>query len=154
MPDNDELAPIACGLLHGLDRVDDGPGVVLQGRAVVVGGQVGGHDLVAPPAELPFEFLLNALRLKEGFSLAEFELATGLPAATLQAGLAAEASRGLVEERSGRVRATPLGFRFLNDLLAAFLPPEKPGGGRSELYTASAPGVSDRRFRDFVTDLP
>ncbi|HET8692130.1 MAG TPA: radical SAM family heme chaperone HemW [Steroidobacteraceae bacterium] len=118
------------------------------------GGRDGGVRRVVPPAELPFEFLLNALRLKEGFSLAEFELATGLPAATLQAGLAAEASRGLVEERSGRVRATPLGFRFLNDLLAAFLPPEKPGGGRSELYTASAPGVSDRRFRDFVTDLP
>jgi hypothetical protein len=71
----------------------------------------------------------------------------------LRTALDAEVARGLLEEESGRVRATALGFRFLNDLLGAFLPAEKPGGAPGELYSAPARHVSDSHFRDFVSDL-
>ena len=71
--------------------------------------------------ELPFEFMLNALRLVEGFSLEDFERGTGLPAATVLPALEALERRGLIERAQGRLRPSPLGFRFLNDLQATFL---------------------------------
>lgn len=74
------------------------------------------------PADLPFEWALNALRLAEGASLEAFEAATGQPAGVLEPALASLQVRGLIEKADGRVRATPLGFRFLNDVQAAFLP--------------------------------
>jgi oxygen-independent coproporphyrinogen-3 oxidase len=79
-----------------------------------------------PAAELPFEFMLNALRLTEGFTLPQFERATGLPASVVAPTIGALAGRGLIEEAlpdaKTRFRPTALGFRFLNDLQAAFLP--------------------------------
>ena len=142
---------------HGKSTVDGSvirtekprsPRAYLQG-----GGREGAIRRAIPSAELPFEYLLNALRLREGFALADFEAATGLSASTLRAGLEPEAARGLLEEDSGRVRPTALGFRFLNDLLETFLPAEKPGAAPGELYTAPARHVSDSRFRDFVSEL-
>jgi len=82
----------------------------------------GGLRRRVDPGELPFEWALNALRLTEGASLAAFEAATGLPAAVLSATLDSLQARGLIERADGRVRASPLGFRFLNDVQAAFLP--------------------------------
>lgn len=79
-------------------------------------------------AELPFEFMLNALRLVEGFSLADFEQGTGLPAATVLPVLETLERRGLIERAGDRLKPSPLGFRFLNDLQSAFLP--EPGAGR------------------------
>ncbi len=102
------------------------------------GGRAGAIRRVVAPAELPFEFMLNALRLTEGFAIADFERTTGLPASSVRPVLAAESARGLVEEMAGRVRATPLGFRFLNDLLGAFLPAARVPGTPGELYTARA----------------
>lgn len=73
--------------------------------------------------DLAFEYLLNALRLTDGFSEGEFEARTGLPAAGLRARLAPAATEGLLREADGgRWRPTPLGYRFLNDLQARFLP--------------------------------
>ena len=72
--------------------------------------------------ELPFEWALNALRLTEGSSLAAFEASTGLPAQVLRPAVESLAARGLVESGAGQLRATTLGFRFLNDVQAAFLP--------------------------------
>src|SRR5579871_2323175 len=80
-------------------------------------------------ASLPFEFMLNALRLHEGFSSADFEARTGLPFATVRPTLEQAAERGLVEagQTSGREdsdsrwRPSELGRRFLNDLQAQFL---------------------------------
>jgi len=72
--------------------------------------------------ELPFEWALNALRLIEGSSLAAFEASTGLPARVLQPAVESLAARGLVESGADRLRATPLGLRFLNDVQATFLP--------------------------------
>lgn len=74
------------------------------------------------PHDLPFEFMLNALRLVEGFSESQFERRTGLALDTVGAQLTSVESRGLLESvAEGRWRATELGFRFLNDLQAAFL---------------------------------
>jgi len=71
--------------------------------------------------ELPFEYLMNALRLNEGFATAEFERRTGLAAAALEPGLRAARSKGLVEEGAGRIRASTRGFAHLNALLREFL---------------------------------
>jgi oxygen-independent coproporphyrinogen-3 oxidase len=98
--------------------------------------------------------MLNVLRLAEGFTLAQFERATGLPAAALHQTLEAQAARGLIEERDGRFRPTSTGFRFLNDLIAAFLPEENTGRDPGELYTAPSRFVSDRDFHHFVSKVP
>lgn len=74
------------------------------------------------PAELPFEFAMNAFRLIDGFELDLFERRTGLPTTRLLPTIDRLEARGLVERQPGRLRPTPLGSRFLNDLLQAFLP--------------------------------
>ncbi len=74
-------------------------------------------------AELLFEFMLNALRLTDGFDEAMFMARTGLPAETLRRRIEPVEERGLVESLPGNAwRPTRLGQRFLNDLQAAFLP--------------------------------
>ena len=70
---------------------------------------------------LGFEFMLNALRLPEGFELARFSERTGLPLGAIAAGLAEAERRGLLERDLVRVRATPRGFDLLSDLQALFL---------------------------------
>ena len=72
-------------------------------------------------ADLPFEFMLNALRLRDGFALALFTERTGLPLTAIQAGLAQAEARGLIERDAARVRPTERGFDFLSDLQALFL---------------------------------
>ena len=70
-----------------------------------------------------FEFMLNALRLPDGFSEAVFSERTGLELDVIEAPLAKAKEDGLVQESADGVwQATPLGFRFLNDLQARFLP--------------------------------
>src|SRR6185503_13878836 len=73
-------------------------------------------------ADLPFEFMLNALRLVDGFELALFTRRTGLAFAAIEQPLAAAQAQGLVERDHVAVRPTRKGQRFLNDLLALFLP--------------------------------
>jgi oxygen-independent coproporphyrinogen-3 oxidase len=76
-----------------------------------------------PDRELPFEFMLNALRLRAGFSESEYEWRTGLsftPLASLMAGLA---RRDLLVAAGTHWRATERGFAFLNDVLTEFLAP-------------------------------
>jgi putative oxygen-independent coproporphyrinogen III oxidase len=77
--------------------------------------------------DLPFEYMMNALRLREGFSLARFGERTGLPLSTVLPSLAQARERGLVEwdEAQDHVRPTARGFDFLSDLQALFLPPAK-----------------------------
>ena len=73
--------------------------------------------------ELPFEFMLNVLRLIDGFSESEFETRTGLPFATLAQTLTLAGQKGLLEQDGlAHWRATELGQRFLNDLQELFLP--------------------------------
>ena len=117
------------------------------------GGRAGAIRRAVPAAELPFEYMLNTLRLTEGFRLVEFERATGLPGTTVVQKLVELEARGLVFRDEGCFRASPLGLRFLNDVLAAFLPDENSGRTPRELYTASARFVSDKDFHDFVSEV-
>jgi oxygen-independent coproporphyrinogen-3 oxidase len=72
--------------------------------------------------DLPFEFMMNALRLNEGVPAALFEARTGLSLAACAAALERARARGLLEADPARLRPTPQGQRFLNDLLELFLP--------------------------------
>jgi putative oxygen-independent coproporphyrinogen III oxidase len=72
--------------------------------------------------ELPFEFMMNALRLIDGFELRLFAERAGMPADALTPGLLRAEQAGLVERDHVRVRPTLRGQRFLNDLLQLFLP--------------------------------
>ena len=73
-------------------------------------------------AQLPFEFMLNALRLRAGFGAEEFTSRTGLSIAAIEAPLREATARGLLSNGSDRWQATELGQRFLNDLQTLFLP--------------------------------
>jgi oxygen-independent coproporphyrinogen-3 oxidase len=73
-------------------------------------------------ADLPFEFMLNALRLPDGFLLADFSERTGLPVTVLQSALGRAEEKGLITRDLQRVVPTALGFDFLSDLQALFLP--------------------------------
>ena len=72
-------------------------------------------------ADLPFEFMLNALRLNEGFSSDCYQARTGLRLQNLDDKLATAEDRGLLESVASGWRPTELGRRFLNDLQASFL---------------------------------
>jgi len=72
-------------------------------------------------ADLPFEFMLNALRLNSGFPVQLFIERTGLPLSAIEPGLAQAESRGLVVRTLDRVEPTPTGRLFLSDLQALFL---------------------------------
>jgi oxygen-independent coproporphyrinogen-3 oxidase len=77
--------------------------------------------------DLPFEYMLNALRLVEGFTIAAFEERTGLAFEDVEPRIVAAANQGMLEEHpEGRWRATSLGWRFLNDVIAAFLSSAPP----------------------------
>jgi oxygen-independent coproporphyrinogen-3 oxidase len=71
--------------------------------------------------ELPFEFMMNALRLVEGFELRLFAERTGVPLHVLRKPLDVAERSGLIEQDHARVRPTLRGQRFLNDLLQIFL---------------------------------
>jgi coproporphyrinogen III oxidase-like Fe-S oxidoreductase len=77
------------------------------------------HEVAA--GDLPFEFMLNALRLKEGFELARYAERTGLPLTTIARGLEAAEARGLLARDLQRAWPTERGFDFLSDLQALFL---------------------------------
>lgn len=75
--------------------------------------------------DLPFEFMLNALRLKDGFSLQQFADRTGLALTAIQKGLDDAERKGLIERDFVHVKPSVRGFDFLNDLQALFLPPSR-----------------------------
>ena len=73
-------------------------------------------------AELPFEFMMNALRLNQGFPRRLFAERTGLPFEAAEAGLLKATRQGLVESDGEILRPTRQGRHFLNELLMLFLP--------------------------------
>ncbi len=85
-----------------------------------------GGDAPVREAELPLEFLMNALRLVEGVPAALFGERAGLPLAALEPGWSQARARGLLENDPERLQASELGLRFLNDLLQAFIPETEP----------------------------
>ena len=72
-------------------------------------------------ADLPFEYMLNALRLRDGFKLQDFAEKTGLPVSALHTGLDEAERKGLIERDLTSLRPTERGFDFLNDLQSLFL---------------------------------
>jgi len=125
------------------------PRLYLQG-----GGRVGGKRHLVPAGELPFEYMLNALRLAEGFTFAIFERATGLSGEAVLPTLRKLAGRGLMAENDATWAPTELGFRFLNDLQEAFLSDQTPSPGPRELYTAPSRFAPERDFRHIVSGMP
>jgi oxygen-independent coproporphyrinogen-3 oxidase len=84
-------------------------------------GVPGGERRVIPRADIPFEFMLNALRLNDGFSHRCYEHRTGLSVDSFAAPMEASRRRGLVHILDTACKPTELGRRFLNDLQSAFL---------------------------------
>jgi putative oxygen-independent coproporphyrinogen III oxidase len=80
-----------------------------------------GGDSVVDAAELPFEYMLNALRLVDGVPAADFSERTGLCVDTMAPALAAARQRGWLTDDIERLQTTALGQRFLNDVIASFL---------------------------------
>jgi putative oxygen-independent coproporphyrinogen III oxidase len=74
------------------------------------------------PDDLPFEFMLNALRLTEGVSSGSFEDRTGLSLAAISRQMQQACEKGLLDSHPAFIKATPLGLRFLNNLQEMFLP--------------------------------
>ena len=73
-------------------------------------------------ADLPFEFMLNAFRLKEGFTLAQFGERTGLSITSIQKRLEEAEKKGLLQRDLWHVWPTERGLDFLSDLQSIFLP--------------------------------
>lgn len=93
-------------------------------RRYLASAATGPEWRTVPAADLPFEYVMNTLRLTAGFRLEEFTAATGLAAQLIAPQLQELASAGLMEEVAGNWRATPRGFQFLNEVLQRFLPGE------------------------------
>jgi oxygen-independent coproporphyrinogen-3 oxidase len=72
--------------------------------------------------QLPFEFMLNGLRLKEGFELARYTERTGLPLSSIHPALDEAVRKGWLERDGLWVRSTARGYDLLNDVLELFLP--------------------------------
>jgi oxygen-independent coproporphyrinogen-3 oxidase len=87
------------------------------GRAALSIGDSNAIDV----AHLPFEFMLNALRLNDGFSSDCYRARTGLDLEGLDQELARAHTQGLLQPVASGWRPTELGLRFLNDLQASFL---------------------------------
>jgi oxygen-independent coproporphyrinogen-3 oxidase len=107
-------------------------------EAVAAGHAVEAERRLAP-RDLPFEFMLNALRLTDGVPADLYERHTGETLAAIAGAngpLGKAVDRGLLSPDPSRLAATPLGLRFLNDLQALFLPDDPPG---SSERSAGAP---------------
>lgn len=95
-----------------------------QGYQAAVAMADGSHRQSSPvaSADLPFEFMLNGLRLVEGVAIGDYTARTGRPVEDLLPGVMRAEAKGLLQGRAGRWKASPLGLDFLNDLQALFLP--------------------------------
>jgi putative oxygen-independent coproporphyrinogen III oxidase len=87
----------------------------LAGKAIQLENQVTSTDI-------GFEFMLNALRLKEGVPSSLFAAHTGYPLKLLESVLLKAQDRGWIESDPTKLKATELGFQYLNNLLELFLP--------------------------------
>lgn len=90
-------------------------------RAVAGDGSHLSEQRTIEASDLPFEFMLNALRLKQGVSADMFEAHTGLPLSDIEPQIQRAISQGLLSGTTGRIMATELGWRHLNTLQSMFL---------------------------------
>lgn len=89
--------------------------------AAAENGDATGEQHEVASGEIPFEFMMNALRLNAGFPTGLFEARTGLPLITILSELEHAARRGFIDRDHVRIAPTSRGRRFLNDLLQIFL---------------------------------
>jgi len=90
--------------------------------AAAQGGASMVEDRTVDAKDLPFEFMLNALRLIEGFESELYAARTGLPIQGVARALADAETRALIERSTTRIRPTERGRLFLNTLVELFLP--------------------------------
>lgn len=90
--------------------------------------------------DLPFEFMMNTLRLTEGFPVTLFTERTGLPITAAQEPLSMAEEKGLISRDHERIQPTERGRQFLNDLLELFLPDE-PAGESNGSGSANKPAA-------------
>jgi len=110
----------AHGKLSFADRVTRHERVKQPREYLAADGEVPQREIAAK--ELPFEFMLNAGRLVEGFPLELFSARTGLQFSALEPGLRTAEEKQLVKRDMKLVRPTERGRRFQNELLRLFLP--------------------------------
>jgi oxygen-independent coproporphyrinogen-3 oxidase len=97
---------------------------------------------VVPQSELPFEFMLNALRLKRGFDASLFPERTGLDWQSIAAPLGRLIGRGLLRRTETGYRPSAQGLRFLNEMLLEFLPETGPEAARETAELTGHPALS------------
>nr|WP_211185298.1 radical SAM family heme chaperone HemW [Thalassotalea algicola] len=110
-----KLTDVANNTIHRTVKVKHPKGYLEKNRAALY--QV--NSVTAQ--ELPFEFMMNQLRLREAFPIERFEHTTGLPLATVETQLLLAKNKGLLHAHNNTWQVTPLGHRYLNDLLEMFL---------------------------------
>ena len=112
-----KLSDTASGQVHRRWKTRH-PRAYLEGN----GGpaRIGGDNVVGA-AELPFEYMLNALRLVDGVPMAAFAERTGLLPERIAAALATARQRNWLHDDPQRLHTTALGQRFLNDVIGIFL---------------------------------
>lgn len=91
------------------------PEEYLQGGAIR-------SELIIEASQLPLEFVMNQLRLREGFELANYPRVTGLTEPSLQPALGACLAEGLLFETQGRIVCSERGWDFLDHILEKFIP--------------------------------
>ena len=89
-------------------------------EAAAGAARIGGDDVVGAK-QLPFEYMLNALRLIDGVPVADFSERTGVPLNDIAYALASARQREWLRDDPQRLQTTVLGQRFLNDVIATFL---------------------------------
>jgi putative oxygen-independent coproporphyrinogen III oxidase len=92
-----------------------------QYLAKVAAGTPIDSELAVKRADLAFEFMMNALRLNQGFDASLFPARTSLPLMGIESELRRAENDGLIERSSGRITPTKRGQRHLNRLLEGFL---------------------------------
>ena len=97
------------------------PALYMQKALMPGGSQAVVQDAEISRADMPFEYMLNALRLLDGFTLQDFSERTGLAITAIQKGLNEAETKGLIERDFVKVKPTVHGMNFLSDLQSLFL---------------------------------
>ena len=91
------------------------------------GNRLGGEHEIAL-ADTGLEFMMNALRLSEGFTLADFVTHTGISIQPWLGPIEKGITQGLLSRQNGRLQATERGFELLNEVLELFMPEDTNPG--------------------------
>ncbi len=92
-----------------------------RGPEIYLSAQNNSSQIPIAEEELPLEFLMNHLRLKQGFSLADYQSVTGLTANTLEPALSQAVTEGLLIKKQSHYYCSETGWNFLDDILQKFV---------------------------------